>query len=220
MRGLKIALLIAVSVVMVIPANAQKLTIYTEEFPPYNFTESKKITGVSTEVVTKVMRSAGYSYTIKNRPWVEAYSSALEQSNTLIYSISRNKDREKLFKWVGVLTPTTYSVLSLRSRQDIKINRLEDMKNYKIGTTADDVVELWLIGKGFPKGDLFSANGDNAAMKNFKNLLNNKIDVWPFPDAVAYHIVRQQGHSKVEVSLKRRYSNNPNPVVIHAPILK
>ncbi len=36
-------------------AFAQKLTIYTEEFPPYNFTEGNKIVGVSTEVVEAVM---------------------------------------------------------------------------------------------------------------------------------------------------------------------
>lgn len=206
MRGFRVVLLFAVIVVNVIPAHAQHLTIYTEEFPPYNFTKSKVITGVSTEVVTQVMRSTGYSFTIKARPWAEAYNLAQEQPNTLIYSISRNKDREKLFKWIGVLTPTTYSALSLKSRRDIKINNLEDMKKYKIGTTTDDVVELWLIGKGFSKSDLFSASGDNAAMKNFKNLLNKNIDIWPFPDAVAYHIVRQEGHSKPELLLNKAFA--------------
>lgn len=179
-------------------ADAQQVTIYTEEFPPFNFTEKGKITGVSAEVVQHVMAGTGIDYQIKSLPWEQAYGLALKESNTLIFSISRTSSRESLFKWIGILTPTTYSVMGLKSRSDIKINSLEDLKRYKIGTTKDDIVESWLIDNGFSPTELLRSSGEHAALKNFKNLLNNRIDLWPFPDAVAYYIVRQQGHSNPE----------------------
>ncbi len=58
MRTIGYAFLLAVFVVTE-TAFAQKLTIYTEEVAPYNFTEGNKIVGVSTEVVEAVMNKAG-----------------------------------------------------------------------------------------------------------------------------------------------------------------
>jgi polar amino acid transport system substrate-binding protein len=181
--------------ILAAPVSAVELTILTEEYPPFNYSQEGKITGVSTEVVQQVMATTGYEYTIKSLPWSEAYERAQKEKNTLIYSISRRKKREPLFKWIGVLTPTTYSVKALASRKDIKIDKLEDMKKYKIGTNADDAVETWLLGKGFALSDLTRTTGSNSVVKNFRRLMNKEIDVWPAPDAVAFYIARQQGHS-------------------------
>ena len=190
------------------PVYAQELTIYTEDFPPFNFTEKGKITGVSTEVVQHVLADAGIQYQIISLPWDQSYSLAQKRANSLIFSISRNSKREALFKWIGILTPTTYSIIALSSRTDIQIARLEDMKKYKVGTTTDDIVESWLLGKGFATSDLFRSSGSNAALKNFRNLLNKRIDLWPFPDAVAYYIARQEGHSDPDQLLKKVFPIN------------
>ena len=196
-------LFICILLVLTGLADAQQVTIYTEEFPPFNFTEKGKITGVSSEVVQHVMAGTGIDYQIKSLPWAQAYDLAQKESNTLIFSIGRTSSRESLFKWIGILTPTTYSVMALQSRSEIKINSLEDLKKYKIGTTKDDIVESWLIDNGFSPTELLRSSGEHAALKNFKNLLNKRIDLWPFPDAVAYYIVRQQGHSDPESLLDR-----------------
>ncbi len=200
------ALLFLAMLMFTTTANAQKLTVYTEEFPPFNFTEKRKITGVSTEVVHRVMSAAGISYEIKSLPWEQSYKLAQKQADALIFSISRNSRRESLFKWIGILTPTTYSAMVLASRSDINIQNPADMKQYKIGTTKDDIVESWLLGKGFSTDDLVRTSGDNAALKNFKKLLNNRIDIWPFPDAVAYYIVRKEGHSRPESVLRKAFA--------------
>lgn len=138
--------LFIVSVMFAAKVEAQKLTIYTEEFPPFNFTEKGKITGVSTEIVQHVMADTGIGYRIKSLPWKQSYRLAQNEPNTLIFSISRNSRREALFKWIGILTPTTYSVMALKSRSDIKIARLGDMKRIvsqrDAGTIRGDVCPL------------------------------------------------------------------------------
>jgi polar amino acid transport system substrate-binding protein len=187
--------LLFLSVIVAGNANALTLNIFTEEFPPFNFTEKGKITGVSTEIVRHVMADTGIQYRIQSLPWKETYQRAQQEPNSLIYSISRNKSREKLFKWIGIIVPTSYFIMALKSRTDIQIESLDDMKKYKIGTTMDDIVESWLISKGFDTGEFYRSSGDNATQKNFINLLNKRIDVCPFPDAVAYHIVRKAGNT-------------------------
>jgi polar amino acid transport system substrate-binding protein len=197
--------LLLLSIIMVGNANALTLNIYTEEFPPFNFTEQGTITGVSTEIVRHVMADTGIQYQIQSLPWKQTYQQAQEEPNSLIFSISRNKSREKLFKWVGIIVPTSYFVMALKSRKDIKIESLEDMKKYKIGTTTDDIVESYLISKGFDKGEFYRSSGDNATQKNLMNLLNNRTDICPFPDAVAYHIVRKAGHTNPDLLIKKTF---------------
>ena len=76
---------------------AQTLTVYTEEFPPFNFTENNNIVGVSTEVVEAVMKTAGIEYKLESLPWARAFKYAKDQPNALIYSISRRAKRKNLF---------------------------------------------------------------------------------------------------------------------------
>ena len=174
-------------------AFAQKLTIYTEEFPPYNFTENNKIVGVSTEVVEAVMKTAGLDYEIVSYPWARTYKLAADSPNSLIFSISRRPKRETTFKWIGVITPSKHSVFALKSRLDIKIKKLEDLKAYTIGTTIGDARETYLLENGFWASDLQRVSGGTANLQNYQKLKLGRIDVWPMSEANAYYTVRKSG---------------------------
>ncbi len=189
-------------------AFAQQLTIYTEEFPPFNFSQEGKISGVSTEVVQRVLSDAGFKAKFVSLPWEQAYGQVQQKENALIYSISRRPNRENLFKWVGILTPTTYSVFGLASRKDIRVNKLEDLKKYRIGVVKDDAREQYLLGKGFQLSDFKRIGGKDPQNKNLKKLISNQIDVWPMPDAVAYYVAKQQGHDNPAGLLRKVYPLN------------
>ncbi len=182
--------------------SSQELIVFTEEFPPYNYTKEGKITGASTEVVQQVLQNCGFAYTITSYPWARSYTLVQQQSNSLIYSIGRRKKREELFKWIGEITPIKQSVFALQTRTDIKIDKLDELKNYTIGTTIEDARETWLLNKGFARSTLDSNSGNSAHSKNFQKLLKGRIDLWPMPDAVAYHIVRETGFDPQKI-LKR-----------------
>ena len=174
-------------------ASAQQITLYTEEFPPFNMTENNEVTGVSTEVVANVLGKAGVAYTIESYPWARTYKLAQRGPTSLIYSISRRAKRENLFKWIGIIVPTVQSVFSLKSRTDIDIKELSEMKNYEIGTTLKDARDTYLLNNGFTEDDLRRASGDNSYLLNYKKLKKGRIDLWPMPDAVAFYLVRQAG---------------------------
>ncbi len=172
---------------------AQKLTIYTEEFPPYNFSEDGKIVGVSTEVVENVMKQARLDYEMAIYPWARTYKYAKDRPNSLIFSISRRAKREALFKWVGIITPSRHSVFALGSRTDINIETIEDLKKYRIGTTIGDARETYLLNKGFEEGKLQRVGGDDANERNYEKLKRGRIDLWPMSEANAHYILMQAG---------------------------
>jgi len=172
---------------------AEKLALYTEEFPPFNYSEKGKIVGVSTEIVEAVMLKAGIEHSIKSLPWARTYKMSQAKPNSFIYSISRRAKREGLFQWVGIITPATQSIFALSNRADVTINALEDLNNYKVGTTVEDSREAYLASKGFDVEKFQRVAGDSAYVLNYKKLKKKRIDVMPMPDAVMSHISKQQG---------------------------
>ena len=179
-----------------------ELKIFTEEFPPFNFTEKEKITGVSTEIVKHILEESKLKYTIKSYPWARSYKSAQSQKNSLIYSIGRNAEREHLFKWVGILLPAKQSIFTLKDRTDIKVEKIEDIKKFIVGTTAHDSRETYLISKGFEEKNFNRKFGEKAYIKNYKLLKATKIDLWPMSNAVANYISKSMGDRPDQVLQK------------------
>ncbi len=79
----------------------QDINVVTENWRPYNYEENSKIKGSSTKIVQTVLNQSGFQYAINLYPWARSYQEALNNKNTLIYTIVRIPLREHLFKWVG-----------------------------------------------------------------------------------------------------------------------
>ena len=196
------SLFVALFSMAIATVKAEPVHIYTEEFPPYNFTSDKAIDGVSTQIIQEVMNSAGLEYTLNIYPWARSYKETLEHKNAFIYSISRLEPREALFKWVGKIVPAGYSVFALKSNDQVEAKSLEDLKQFRIGTTVNDAREIYLISKGFDVRHFDRLTSEDANNRNYLKLKAGRIDVWPMPDAVAYHIARTNGDIPKQV-LKR-----------------
>jgi len=183
---------------------AQKLTIFVDEFPPFNYTTNKKIQGLSVDVVRAVLKKTKFKYTITSIPWARAYTMSQTNPNTLIFSILRIEKREKLFKWVGIVAPASYSIYRLKSRNDILISILEDLKKYQVGTVIKDVHEQYFVTKGFDLSEFQRVAGKNAYVQNYKKLRKQRIDVLPMSDAVINFISKKQGDNPTNI-LKKEY---------------
>lgn len=192
--GIKVFLLLFI--VLISACAKEHMVVLTEEFPPFNFTEDGAVTGLSTEVVKAILAEAGITYDIQINPWKESYDTALSTKNCMLFSTSRLVDREDLFKWVGTISPSNYSVFALADSK-IEINSVEDMKNYKIGITQGDARETYFQKQGFVIGEQLIVAENNAA--NLTKLMNKEIDLWPMPDAVANYTVKEAGAKTEEI---------------------
>ena len=115
-------------------AGSEEIHVCTENWPPYYYEINGEIKGISTAIVKAVLKEAGLNYTINVYPWARAYDMALNDKNVLIYTIARTPEREKLFKWVGEITPADSIIAyKLKKRGDIIVKTVQDLKKYKIG---------------------------------------------------------------------------------------
>lgn len=122
-----------------LPALAQpvQLQLVSENLPPLNYEENGVAQGYTVEVVQALMKQAGLNTPIQFFPWARAYQQALNQPNTLIFSIVRNPEREDLFEWIGPVSPRLIYVYKLKSRSDIVVRSLADCSRYRIGAVRE-----------------------------------------------------------------------------------
>jgi polar amino acid transport system substrate-binding protein len=144
------ALLLSVNLLTV--DSDRELIIFTEEFPPYNFTKDESITGINVELVTAACKSANIRCTFQMYPWKRAFRMAQQTPNSGLVSTARSPERERLFKWVGPFVRSQNCIFKLASRDDIIINEQTPVSNYSMGASTDGVYEEVLAKLGFREG--------------------------------------------------------------------
>ena len=153
-----------------------EITVVTEQWPPYKYLSSSgKVIGSATKIVEETLQQANIPYTLNMYPWARAYKTALEKPNVLIYSILRSPQREKLFHWICPLNTIQYHFFKLSDRKDIKVNSINDVKQYSLGLIRDSYMHNHLKNIGFIEGEHIQITGNNQA--NIKLLLAERVDL-------------------------------------------
>lgn len=168
--GLLTGLLIAAQ-----PALALK--VLTEENPPLNYTENKKLTGMATEVVQEMGKRAKMKLDFEVMAWNKAYEKAQADKETCLYSTARLPNRENAFKWVGPIAVNKWGLFALGGfKQEIK--SLNDAKPFRIGGVARDAKTEFL--KQWGVTNIFEVEDDrlNPGKLTLNRKETGKIDLW------------------------------------------
>ena len=161
-------------------SNATEIKMMTENYPPYNMEVDGKLEGISVEILDAMLKDMGSSknrYDIELLSWSKAYTKAQNEKNNMVFSTTRTKARENLFKWVGPIAKTTVGILALKNKR-IKINNLSELSNYKIGAIKKDIGELLLLENKVAKNSIDSVDGVNSLATSFYKLERGKIDLF------------------------------------------
>lgn len=135
---------------------ADDLTIYTENYPPYNYEEGGKVVGMSTEKLVAAIQKAGVNIdpaNIELVPWARAYKAAQDSANTCVFSTTRTAERENMFAWVSPLAPTQIGLIA-KADSTITISDAKDANSYKVGVIRDDVGQMLLKSAGVSTFDI------------------------------------------------------------------
>lgn len=134
-------------------ASERALVIYTEEFPPYNFSVNNEITGINILLVKAACEEAQIECVFQILPWNRSMRMALEGPDTALVSTARTAEREDLFQWVGPFISGQNCIYKLASRTDIDIPNIDAAKNYIMGASTDSAYKETLASLGFEEGN-------------------------------------------------------------------
>ncbi|WP_319541913.1 ABC transporter substrate-binding protein [uncultured Pseudodesulfovibrio sp.] len=112
---------------------ATQLMYLAEEFKPYSYVENGRQTGLAVEILKLVWKEIQVpEQTILFLPWPRAYAMLKSEKNTVLFSMLRTPEREKLFKWVGPIA-TSKTFLYAKSTSSISMTSYEDAKGLSVG---------------------------------------------------------------------------------------
>ncbi len=180
-------------------ADMSELTFYTEEYPPYNFSNNGQITGIAVDLLQQASQQVGRevsSEQIVMQPWPRAYRSVLLKPGSVLFSTTRTQHRESLFNWVGPIGEIRVSVLA-RSDTKIKIDQPIDLAKYRIGVIRDDVGEQLLLQLGIPR-ELMQEAANVGVLTEL--LLKNRIDLIAYNEQATHWWAIRSGYQAEDLA--------------------
>jgi polar amino acid transport system substrate-binding protein len=140
-------------------AASQKLSIVTEDWAPYNYSEDGAVKGLSVDVVRAIAQALQADIDIQLLPSMRA--SALLESNrrTLLISMLRTPEREAKYKWIGPLADGVIYFYK-RKGNPLAIETLEDARRVRsICLRQDGLAHSRLKAAGFTNLDASASHG-------------------------------------------------------------
>lgn len=173
----------------------QTLVLYTENEPPFSMRRNElraigtddPLTGISVEILQTVFSRLRIPFVFKIDLWDISYKNALKGEDAHgVFSTTRTKERESLFKWVGPLVANDWYLVG-RESFDTRIKEISDpnLKNFRIGTLKGGAIYAYLKSKGIPSMEF--ANGFECALA----LKEGKIDLWAVGSQIAFYYAKK-----------------------------
>lgn len=173
---------------------AERLYIFTENYPPYNASKSgqgfahneDEITGICTDMVKAMLARVDYDYIMKMRVWSYAYDWVQGRENHGLFCTARTDERESQFQWVGPLASIKWTLFAAPD-SDITLSSLEEAKDLRIAGYKGDVMSDYLVSQGF--NVVMSPSGD----VNARRLVLGQADLW-VTDGLVGPLVAKEEH--------------------------
>ncbi len=169
------------------PAFCEEVTILTtQDSPPTSFFIDGKLTGFAVEYTKAVQKAVGHTGNIEAQSGIRILTEASKKPNILLFSVSRNENRENKFHWIAHLT-TRRNEFWAKKEFTGSISSIEDAKKVKgIGVARGGNREKLLRDKGFANLD----RGTDELM-NLKKLLGDRFSLIFISTVEAYSLTSQ-----------------------------
>lgn len=166
-------------------ALAETLHFVTEEYPPFNYSQDGRITGIGVEQVDAITKAAGIDYTLEIMPWARAFAMAKSQPMHCVFTTGYTRERSGQFVWVN---PLLKDQMVLLKRKDGSKGpaTMQEALGMKIGSQRGDFAVEVMEDLGVKDIDL-AADIDLSVRK----LVSGRIDLLPTSIKTYENLVNQ-----------------------------
>lgn len=129
--------------------------IMTEDLKPYSYMEDGQMRGISVDVVQKIMQRLEIDTQIQLYPWSRALNLLKNDSNAILFSTAKTKERQEMFQFACPLTEVDVYFYTHKGFSHT-LHSLEDAKSLNVGVIKDFAAHRRLEVEGFTNLDLTS----------------------------------------------------------------
>ncbi|CAH0535891.1 substrate-binding periplasmic protein [Vibrio marisflavi] len=169
----------------------------TDDYPPFVYQEGGEPLGVAVEVLETMASNAGVELEIAFYPWKRAYLMAKTKPDVLVFTLSRTPERENDFTWIGPIFKTPVNIYKLKSRRDLVINNIKDIKAHRVGAVKGYASEKELKKLGFVAD--VNLDTTNSEKQNVGKFISGRVAFISSSPAVLSFYLKEHGRSWTEV---------------------
>ncbi|MFZ6721454.1 substrate-binding periplasmic protein [Undibacterium sp. Ji49W] len=175
-------------------AQAQELQIFTEDWPPISFGSGSKAEGMAVDVVRAMQAHIGSNQPIQVVPWARGYKALLEEPNTLLFTVGRSEEREKLMVLLGPIAISTTSLYTRKGNAARLHGMGDEIQKLKVGAYRSSIFADTARKKGFQNIEQAPTPQIIANM-----LLAKRFDLWVEGSLVVSSVLKEIGHTADDV---------------------
>lgn len=170
---------------------SKTLSIGTANFPPFRIVGTRgEVGGVDAEIVKNIFRKLGYQIDLQVYPWARTYKLGETGRLPVIFSFTKNDEREKHFYFSDPIN-TVKDVLFKRRDRDLNWKSLQDLAGKSIGVSqgysySSDFMEL--MEKGVFKPDY--AAGRIPELIHLRKLAKGRLDYFICEASVCSYLIQ------------------------------
>jgi len=181
----KVLLITSLTLISSLSYASSEITLITPDYRPLNYLHNGELKGPSVEIVKLLQKKLKLKEKITLLPWKRGYQTTENTLNTALFSTTRTKEREDLFKWVGPLAQKQFNIYALKS-SNIIIDDFEQIKNYVVGVERSTINEQMLLSRGIT--NLSKVNYPN---QNLSMILKKRIDLWSISSSTFHETIAE-----------------------------
>ncbi len=177
------------------------ITWVTEEYPPFNYSQDGVATGITVDLLLEIWKRAGVNKTakdIKVWPWSRGYEMTKKKTGLCLFGMTVTEPRKDLFKFVSPIPAGAGNVIIAKKSKNMKIDGVDQLKNYNIGVILKDIGEQLLLDRGINAKDLDHCNTTDCLIKKLEK---DRVDAISYSyESTVYHM-KQLGidHTQYEI---------------------
>jgi polar amino acid transport system substrate-binding protein len=165
--------------------HARNITLGYVDFPPYEFENNGKASGVLVEIIETLFKKANISVELKFLPFKRAYETTKKGGIDGLFNFYKTEERLNFFDYTEPIIKNPL-VFFVRKDSKIRYNKLEDLRGLKVG-----ILRGYTYGTSFDKSRLFIQEATNSHESNFRKLMLGRINVYPCDKLVGIHVAME-----------------------------
>lgn len=162
--------------------NAQNITLGYVDFPPYEFEDNGKPSGLLVIIVETLFKKADIPLELNFLPFKRAYTATKKGRIDGLFNFYKTEERLAFFDYTEPVIKNPL-VFFVRKDSKIKFRKLDDLKGLKVG-----VMRGYTYGTDFDRNPLFIREATDSHESNFKKLMSGRINAYPCDKLVGIHV--------------------------------
>ncbi|MCL2672761.1 MAG: transporter substrate-binding domain-containing protein [Alphaproteobacteria bacterium] len=169
------------------------IRFYTEQFPPLNFKQDGKLTGIMVDVLEIIFGKMDSRQTVDNitlTEWNIALDRVMSGPNTSLFAIVKTPRREAAgLKWAGAVLSVTVDAIA-RKDSHIVISDDRELADFSIVVVKDDIGHQKAMEMGLPARNI---TVKNTAEEAIQELHDGRAEFMFYTEVAAKWIMKNMG---------------------------